>query len=524
MRPWFGGGVRKRLDDIAGGPAQLRAIALLAGVLALGTADAATVGAIAGELEKSLRLSNTDIGVMVTASVGVGALATLPVGILADRANRTRVLWISVLVWALTMIAGGLAVSFPMLLLTRLALGAVIATAYPVTASLTGDLFPPAERGRVYGYILGGELVGTGVGFLVSGVLASALSWRAGFLWLAVPSLLLAWMIQRYLPEPARGGQSRLDTGATEIPSAGQAAAEEPSRDDEAEPVAGEIEVKIEEQHVTPHERLVLHDDPTGRSLWWAVRYTLSIRTNLILIIASGLGYFFLQGLETFAVIYLRGRYGLSQSTASTLLVVIGAGAIVGVLVTGPLSDRLIHRGRITARPVVAAAAFAVSAALFVPGLAAGSLVIAAPLLFLAAAALGGTNPPLNAARLDLVHSRLWGRAESVRTALSTGLQAIAPLVFGYVSTLFGGRGSGLAEPATSRTGAEHGLEPTFLIMLIPLGCAALLLFRGRRTYPRDVATAVASEHALRPDAEPHRDPTTPDASRTGVPRLPVSE
>ena len=501
---WWSVVVRDRLEQWAGGAARLRVIVLLASVLGLGTADAATVGAIAGELERALDLSNTDVGLLVTASVGVGAIATLPAGVLADRVNRSRLLWVSVLIWALAMLASGLAVSFAMLLVTRLALGVVIATSYPAIASLTGDLFPAAERGRVYGYILTGELVGSGVGFLISGDVAGALSWRAGFIWLAAPSLLLAWVLRRYLPEPARGGQSQLHEGDTEIRAAEQIGDQGDDQVDDASGGAGaassaegEVERRVEQQHVPPHDRLVLRADPTGWPLWRAVRYTLSIRTNLALIAASGLGYFFLQGLQTFAVVYLRGRYGLGQSAASTLLVVLGLGSVAGVLITGRLSDRLIHRGRIAARVVVAGASFLVAAGLFVPGLLLDSLPAAAPLLFLAAAGLGGTNPPLNAARLDLVPSRLWGRAEGVRTASSTALQAIAPLLFGYLSTLFGGPNRGLAATSATRAGGDAGLLPTFLIMLAPLLLAGAILLRARRSYPRDVATAVTSEHAI---------------------------
>jgi sugar phosphate permease len=263
---------------------------------------------------------------------------------------------------------------------------------------------------------------------------------------------------------------------------------------DGAEP--GEVAREVEQQGIAPHRRLVLREEPADRSLWWAVRYTLSIRTNLVLVVASGLGYFFLQGLETFAVVYARGRFGLGQSEASALLVVLGLGAVVGVLLTGRISDRMIGAGRITARPVVAGASFLAAAAVFVPALLAGSLPVAAPLLFLAAAALGGTNPPLNAARLDLVHSSLWGRAEGVRTALSTALQAVAPLLFGVVSGAFGGSGAGFGEP--SATARSTGLEQTFLIMLAPLVVAGLLLaVRARSTYPRDVASAIASEREL---------------------------
>lgn len=181
VRRWFRNHVEDRLRSAVGGAARLRVIALLAGVLGLSAADAATVGAVAVELERSLRIGNTDIGLLVAASIGVGALATLPIGVLVDRINRTRLLWISVLLWSAAMIVSGAATSYAMLLITRLALGAVVATAWPAVASLTGDLFPAAERGRIYGYILSGELIGAAFGFLVSGDVAAALSWRASF-------------------------------------------------------------------------------------------------------------------------------------------------------------------------------------------------------------------------------------------------------------------------------------------------------------------------------------------------------
>src|SRR5438552_447200 len=76
--------------------------------------------------------------------------------------------------------------------LTPLALGAVAATAGPAIASLTGDYFPVRERVVVYGYILGGEIAGTAVGFILSGTIAGILSWRWAFFVLAVPGFWLA--------------------------------------------------------------------------------------------------------------------------------------------------------------------------------------------------------------------------------------------------------------------------------------------------------------------------------------------
>src|SRR5262249_61143824 len=88
----------------------------------------------------------------------------------------------------------------------RLALGAVTAVAGPFIASLVGDYFLASERGRIYGFILSGELIGAGIGFAVTGDIA-ALSWRAAFVALAIPAFVLAWLIWR-LPEPARAGQA----------------------------------------------------------------------------------------------------------------------------------------------------------------------------------------------------------------------------------------------------------------------------------------------------------------------------
>lgn len=72
-------------------------------------------------------------------------------------------------------------------------------------------------------------------------------------------------------------------------------------------------------------------------------------------------------------------------------------------------------------------------------------------------------------------------------------MEAPAPLLFGFLSTQLGG-GGGSAPPADQPHGAA-GLDHTFLIMVGPLVAAAgLLLLAARRTYPRDLATALASE------------------------------
>ena len=211
-----------------------------------------------------------------------------------------------------------------------------------------------------------------------------------------------------------------------------------------------------------------------------ATRYILRVPTNVTLILASACGYFYLAGVQTFAVEFTKEQYGINQAFANLLLLIIGGGAILGVLIAGRLSDSLLKREYLNARIMVTAVAALAATALFVPALLTRSVGTALPYLVLAAFMLSAQNPPIDAARLDIMPWFLWGRAEGIRTALRTGVQALAPLLFGAVSDyIFGG--------------GRSGLQWTFTVMLVPLGANAFFLFRSLGSYPRDVATAAAS-------------------------------
>src|ERR1700712_3080249 len=155
----------RALTNTIGGAERTRIVVLLASVLALASADASTVGAAASHLRSSLHISNTDIGLLVSVTSLVAAVASLPFGVLADRVRRTWLLGAAIALWGVAMIWSATVPSFGQLLLARLFLGGVTAAAGPVVASLVGDYFPASERGRIYGFILAGELVGAGGGF-----------------------------------------------------------------------------------------------------------------------------------------------------------------------------------------------------------------------------------------------------------------------------------------------------------------------------------------------------------------------
>jgi MFS family permease len=494
---WLWMRARGQVVVFVGGPARARVVVLFGAVLALNGADTATIGAAAPQLEQALHIGNTKIGLLSGVALLVGAVFVLPVGLLVDRFKRMPMLSISIVLWSIASLLSGFAGSYGSLLLTRLALGAVTATAGPAIASLTGDYFPAAERGRVYAYILGGEIAGTAAGFIVSGTVASLISWRAAFILLALPGFFLARTLWRTVPEPLRGGQSRLEPGALDFEQAPRpaGAADEPGGERVAE--ADLAHDAVREHGVEPDPRLVLTEDPRQMSLAAAVRYIMSIPTNVLLIIGSSLGYFFFAGLQTFAIVFMKGHYRVGQATAELVLALLVGGAMIGTLVSGRLTDALLSRGFLEARVWVPALCYLGAAALLVPGILSSHLTPGLWFDVAGAALLSAANPPLDAARLDIMPAGLWGRAESTRTFLRSLAQALAPLLFGGVADLVAGFAPEQApvgtHPRDISPATGTGLEVSFLIMLVTLAAAGVFLARARRTYPRDVATASAS-------------------------------
>lgn len=498
--------VRGEVVKRTGGPARARVITLFAIVLALNGADASTVGAIAPQLESSLHINNTDIGLLSAVSLLVGAVFTIPIGLLVDRTKRMPLLALSIILWSLASLFSAFAAGFTGLLLTRLALGAVAASAGPAIASLTGDYFAADERGRIWSYILVGEAAGTAFGFIVSGFVASAIDWRGAFVVLAIPGFFIARELWRTVPEPLRGGQSHLQVGALDLgaelaEATARANRGEVSSEEEARaPDAGHEAAREAARHAgaMPNPRLVLDEDPAQMGLVHSVRYIFSIPSNLLMIVGSSLGYFFFAGLQTFALLFVKGHYHASQATAELVLALLVGGAVIGTLVGGRLPDALLKRGNLAARVVFPGVCYVGAALLLILGFLGSHLTPAVWFDVAGAALISAANPPIQAARLDVVPAGLWGRAQSALTVVRSLAQAAAPLAFGGVSQLAAGITPKQApigtHPHAPSLSTSSGLEATFLIMVVTLLAAGVLLFRARETFASDVATAAASE------------------------------
>lgn len=479
-----------RLTGAVGGRERLRVVAVLAGVMSLAAADVGMISALVPQMEADLHIGNMQIGLLVTVTGLVSGLATLPFGVLADRLPRLRMLAAAVAVWGVVQLASAFAPTFMWLLVIRFLLGGVTAVAGPTIASLTGDFFPASERGRMYGFILAGEVIGSGAGLLLADVVSAFAGWRGALAVLSLPSLALVYFLTRGIREPARGGSSRLR--ATE------------GDGEHAQPADGQadrhrIRAAARRMRARVDERRIPSRPPRDLSLGAAIRVVLRVPTNVYLIVASTLGYFFLNGLRTFAILFVRGQYGLNQGEATLVALLVGAAVLVGVFIGGRSADKYVER-RLTARLTVAAVGFLVGALALAPGILATNVLLALPLFLVAGAAISEPNPPLDAARLDIMASGLWGRAESVRTAVRGVFESFAPLAFGLLSSAFAGTsrpgwGAGINSSKVSVSSAQAtALRDTFLVMLITLVVAGLLILRARRHYPTDVMTAAEYE------------------------------
>src|SRR5436305_7734176 len=126
--------MQAQMVHAVGGAARARVIFLFGAVLALASADAATIGAVAGQLQPDLGIDNTQVGLLNSVTLLAGAVAVLPVGFLVDRHKRIPMLAISIFLWSGAMLWSGIADTYGHLLLARVALGAVTATAGPAIA------------------------------------------------------------------------------------------------------------------------------------------------------------------------------------------------------------------------------------------------------------------------------------------------------------------------------------------------------------------------------------------------------
>jgi MFS family permease len=191
------------------------ALAVLFAINMMNFFDRQILGAVGEQIRKEWSLSDTALGTLGTAFTLIYALVGLPLGRLADKFSRTRILGAGVLVWSLLTAASGLCTSFGQLFVVRLGVGLGEASCAPAASSLIGDLFPPHKRSHALSVFMLGLPIGIALSFLVGGYVAKTYGWQMAFYLAALPGMLCSLAAFTLIREPKRGGAEVHDIGTT---------------------------------------------------------------------------------------------------------------------------------------------------------------------------------------------------------------------------------------------------------------------------------------------------------------------
>ena len=122
----------------------------------------------------------------------VHSIASVPLGILADRWIRKKIIAFGVLLWSVATFISGLVQNFHQLLAARSIVGIGEAAYAPSATSLLADKFPEEKRAAVNSTFFLGMFAGGTLGMILAGVLGTYLSWRICFFIVGVPGFVLA--------------------------------------------------------------------------------------------------------------------------------------------------------------------------------------------------------------------------------------------------------------------------------------------------------------------------------------------
>jgi len=182
-------------------------LALLLLVYTINFVDRIMLGILVPPIKAELGLTDTELGLLGGTAFALFYTALgIPLGWLADRANRVWIITTALALWSAFTAGCGLAQNFVQLFVARIGVGIGEAGGTAPSYSLLSDYFGPAERARALGIFSFGIPIGSALGLVIGGTIASAIDWRTAFLSVGVAGLVLAPFVRLAVREAPRGG------------------------------------------------------------------------------------------------------------------------------------------------------------------------------------------------------------------------------------------------------------------------------------------------------------------------------
>lgn len=197
-------------DNVSNNRARNTLLVLATLLLAFNYVDRLVLALVLQDIKVDLDLSDTLLGFLSGIAFAVFyATMGVPIARLADRGDRVAIISTAAALWSVCVVLCGAATSFIQLFIIRIGVAVGEAGCIPPAQSLLSDFFPRSDRARAFAiYALGGPL-SVILGSFMAGWINEYYGWRATFVIVGCPGILLAFLGWFLLSEPRRASSTR---------------------------------------------------------------------------------------------------------------------------------------------------------------------------------------------------------------------------------------------------------------------------------------------------------------------------
>ena len=187
---------------------QWTAVILCAAAIAINYVDRSTIAIANPQIRSEFHISAAQFGALQSAWALSFAAAQIPIGLLIDRLGPGMLLGVSLVLWSVSVAAGGFAGNYRQLFGARALLGVTESPAYPTAVRVTSDWFQVRDRGVPTGVFNMGANVGTAIAPPALTALMLLFGWRSMFIFMGALGIVAAAVWRWLYRDP---GQSKLD-------------------------------------------------------------------------------------------------------------------------------------------------------------------------------------------------------------------------------------------------------------------------------------------------------------------------
>src|SRR6185503_1253703 len=183
------------------------ALVILCFVYVLNFLDRQLLSILAKPIQDDLGLADGQLGLISGLYFAVFyCVLAIPVGWLADRTNRVRILSLACVLWSAATVACGFASTYPQLVAASMSVGIGEAGGVPPSYAIVSDYFAPGTRGTALSIFNLGPPIGQALGVAFGASIAAAYDWRSAFISLGAVGIVTALIVLVFVREPVRGG------------------------------------------------------------------------------------------------------------------------------------------------------------------------------------------------------------------------------------------------------------------------------------------------------------------------------